>query len=98
MSPSPSKNSFKKIPGCGPRTSFASLRLRSLNGPASQILALKYDQIKSNQYRVITVALVADQIEYRENLGIGDDGFTVDQERGLLARRLLLSPRAETGP
>ena len=28
ISPSPSKNSFKTIPGCGPRTSFASLRLR----------------------------------------------------------------------
>ena len=32
MSPSPSKNSFKTIPGCGPRTRFASLRLRSSMG------------------------------------------------------------------
>jgi hypothetical protein len=32
MSPSPSKNSFQTIPGCGPRTSFASLRLRSSIG------------------------------------------------------------------
>jgi len=31
-SPSPSKNSFKTIPACGPRTSFASLRLRSSMG------------------------------------------------------------------
>jgi hypothetical protein len=31
--------------------------------------------------RIVTVALLADQIEYREAFGIGDYDFAVDQER-----------------
>jgi len=52
-----------------------------LNRPVSQILAVQCDQIESYQYRIVTVALLADQIEYREAFGIGDYDFAVDQER-----------------
>jgi hypothetical protein len=44
-------------------------------------LTVQFEQIESNQYRIGTVALPADQIEHRKAFGIGDDSFAVDQER-----------------
>jgi hypothetical protein len=48
---------------------------------ASAALALKFNQVESEQHSVGAVTLVADQIEHREAAVIGDNGFAVKQER-----------------
>jgi hypothetical protein len=43
--------------------------------------AVQLDQVESNQHRVSAVALVTDEVEYRQSTLIGDNRLAVDQER-----------------
>jgi hypothetical protein len=43
------------------------LALALLNRRAAQIhLAVQFDQVECQQHRIVTVALMADEVEYRE--------------------------------
>jgi len=45
------------------------------------VFAVQFDQVESDQHRIVTVTLVVDKVEHRETVTIGDNGLAVDQER-----------------
>jgi hypothetical protein len=59
---------------------FCQFALALLDWHASQDFAFEFDQVKSDQHCIGTVALVADQIEYRQTAFVRDNGFAVEQE------------------
>src|SRR5690349_11595997 len=75
------KDFVKHNAGVRPAHQFCQLALALLDGHTPQILALKFDEIKSEEHRVSAVTLVADQIEHRQATLIGHDGFAVEHER-----------------
>jgi hypothetical protein len=61
------KNLVYDNPGLRTVYQFGQLALALLNRRAAQIhLAVQFDQVECQQHRIVTVALMADEVEYRE--------------------------------
>jgi hypothetical protein len=63
-----------------PAHQFCQFALALLEWHSPQVFAVEFDQIESDQHRILTVALMADQIEHRQTTLVGDNGFAVEQE------------------
>jgi hypothetical protein len=75
------ENLIEHNAGVRPANQFCQSALALLDWHTAQIFAVEFDQVKSDQHRVVTVALVANQIEHRKTTVVGDDGLAVEQER-----------------
>jgi hypothetical protein len=63
-----------------PAHQFCQFALALLEWHSPQVFAVEFDQIESDQHRILTVALMADQIEHRQTTLVGDNGFAVEQD------------------
>jgi hypothetical protein len=77
----------KKVEALGKQADALSDKLGALallDWRAPQIFAIEFDQIESDQQCIVTVALVADEVEHRQPALIGDNRLAVEQEEGLI--------------
>ena len=66
--------------GVRPAYQLCQFALALLERHSPQVFAVEFDQIESEQHRILAVALTADQIEHRQTTLVGDNGFAVEQE------------------
>ena len=82
MGPSPSRCSTNRMPRRWDLpSSFASRRLRSVNGRSRQVDTIVLDQIKGVQRRLMAPALASERAEVGCSVLISDHGLAIDQER-----------------
>ena len=58
---------------------FGQCPLALLDGRAPQVFAVQLDQVECDQHRIVTVALVANEIEHRQAVAVGD-GLAINHE------------------
>jgi hypothetical protein len=59
---------------------FRHSALALLDWRVPQVFVVQFDQVERDQQCIVTVALVANEVEYRQTTVVGDDGFTIEQE------------------
>ena len=59
---------------------FCQLALALLDWRSPQVFAVRFDQVESDQHRIVTLALSADKVEHCQATVVGDDRLAFEQE------------------
>ena len=60
---------------------FCQFALALLDWRSPQVFAVQFDQVESDQHRIVTVALMLNEIEHRQTKVVSDDSQAGEQER-----------------